>query len=90
MGVAAMITTKIIREGERRILEIPADFHMPGTDVYIRQSGNSLIIEPLADNWQWLKTISRECAPSALDEMQTAVNESIAGQERPELDKLFE
>jgi virulence-associated protein VagC len=88
-----VITTKIIRDGEKRILEIPEGFHLPGTEVYIRQSGNSLILEPLvptAEDWQWLKDISRLNEKEALDELQAAADESICEQERPELDAFFE
>jgi antitoxin VapB len=87
--VTAVITTKITRDGEKRILEIPAGFHLPGTEVAIRQSGNSLILEPLESDWQWLKNISCNVISDALDEIQSAINEEIANQERPELDKLF-
>lgn len=84
-----MITTKIIRSGKKRVLEIPAGFHLPGAEVSIRQSGNSLILEPLADDWQWLKDISLSRDSVALDEMRAAVNEDIHEQERPELDEFF-
>jgi antitoxin VapB len=87
--VTDVITAKIIQDGEKRILEIPAGFHLPGTEVCIHQSGNSLILEPLEDNWQWLKDLSRNSASNALDEMQSAINEKLAEQKRPELDKLF-
>jgi antitoxin VapB len=84
-----VITTKIIRNGEKRILEIPRSFHLPGNEVRIRQSGNSLILEPLADDWQWLKNLSRYSDRRVFDEMQSAASENIAEQERPELDELF-
>jgi antitoxin VapB len=84
-----MTTAKIIRDGERRILEIPRSFHLPGNEVFTRQSGNSLILEPLEDDWQWLKNLSRDADGPALDEMRAAADESVAVQERPEMDRLF-
>jgi antitoxin VapB len=87
--VVSVITAKIIRDGKKRILEIPAGFHLPGTEVGIRQSGNSLILEPLESDWQWLKNLSYDSVSSALNEIQAAVNEDLTEQQRPELDKLF-
>ncbi|GHV52464.1 hypothetical protein FACS1894216_08650 [Synergistales bacterium] len=48
-----------------------------------------MILEPLADDWQWLKDISLSRDSVALDEMRAAVNEDIHEQERPELDEFF-
>jgi antitoxin VapB len=84
-----VITTKIIRYGKKRVLEIPVGFHLPGNEVYIRQSGNSLILEPIENDWLWLKNISRRADGAALDELAAAANEETPGQERPELEKFF-
>jgi antitoxin VapB len=85
--VIALVTAKITCDGGKRVLEIPASFHLPGAEVCIRQIGNSLILEPLASDWQWLKALS--CEQGAIDEIQSAVNEDILWQERPELDEFF-
>jgi antitoxin VapB len=88
-AVIFVITAKIIHDGEKRVLEIPANFHLPGTEVAIRQSGNTLILEPVVDNWRWLDKIRREISQESWDEIESATNEEVPMQERPELDALF-
>jgi antitoxin VapB len=87
--VIFVVTAKIIHDGEKRVLEIPANFHLPGTEVAIRQSGNALILEPVVDDWQWLDKIRRGISQESWDEIEAAVNEEVPMQERPALDKLF-
>ncbi|GHS98460.1 hypothetical protein AGMMS50276_20310 [Synergistales bacterium] len=42
-----------------------------------------------ADDWQWLKVLSRDCDKVAIDEMWATIDEDIPDQERPELDEFF-
>lgn len=43
------IVTRIIRDGDRHIVEIPKTFGPADAEVTVRQDGKALIIEPVTD-----------------------------------------
>jgi antitoxin VapB len=80
-----METAKLFWSGRSQAVRLPKDFRFPGDKVRIRRHGSAVILEPLADDWDWLDAIVGE-----LDEdFERAVAEQPKQQERPDLDELF-
>ena len=80
-----MDTAKIFWSGRSQAIRLPKDFRFRGEEVRIRRHGNAVILEPVADDWEWLDAIA-----GRLDEdVGQAVNEKPGPQERPSLDELF-
>jgi antitoxin VapB len=80
-----MDTAKVFWTGRSQAIRLPKAFRFDSNEVRIRRLGNSVILEPIADNWQWLDGFS---GPIDAD-FEAAVLESSATQDRPELDALF-
>jgi antitoxin VapB len=51
---------------------LPEGFQMEGTQVSVRRRGNALILEPIADNWEWLEKVSGQLDPEVLEAVQSA------------------
>ena len=80
-----MRTAKLFWSGRSQAVRLPKEFRFPGDEVRIRRHGNAVILEPVADDWDWLDAIAGE-----LDEdFVRAVEEQPQQQERPALDELF-
>jgi antitoxin VapB len=78
-------TAKIFWSGRSQAVRLPKDFRFQGEEVRIRRHGNAVILEPLAEDWSWLDALA-----GRLDEdFVRSVDEELAPQERPALDKLF-
>jgi antitoxin VapB len=55
-----MKTAKIFWSGRSQAVRLPKSFRFEGEEVRIRRHGNAVILEPLADNWQWLDAITEK------------------------------
>jgi antitoxin VapB len=85
MNEVPMETARLFWSGRSQAVRLPKDFRFQGEEVRIRRHGNSVILEPIADDWSWLDAIVGE-----LDEdFVQAVDERPKEQARPALDKLF-
>jgi antitoxin VapB len=80
-----MKTAKIFWSGRSQAVRLPKDFRFKGEEVRIRRHGNTVILEPLVDNWQWLDAITGKLD----DDFVQAVEEQPGQQERPALEKFF-
>jgi antitoxin VapB len=80
-----METAKLFWSGRSQAVRLPKDFRFSGEEVRIRRHGNSVILEPLSDDWSWLDEIVGKLD----DDFVQAVNEQPKQQKRPALDKLF-
>jgi antitoxin VapB len=80
-----MKTAKIFWSGRSQAVRLPKDFRFEGEEVWIRRHGNTVILEPLVDNWQWLDAITEKLD----DDFVQAVEEQPGQQERPALEKFF-
>lgn len=49
------------------------------------ETGNTIILEPIPDSWDWLDEIERPLD----DDFMAAINEELELPERPEVDKYF-
>ena len=81
-----MNTVGVIHDGDRQIVELPYHFHLAGDEVSVRQNGNSIILEPIVDDWLWLDNL----AGHVDDDFAYAVNEKLQEQKRPALGELFQ
>ena len=71
--------------GAIQAVRLPKEFRFQGDEVHIRRHGNTVILEPIAEDWAWLDRIVGK-----LDEdFVQAVDEHPTEQERPGLEKLF-
>jgi antitoxin VapB len=78
-------TAKIFWSGRSQAVRLPKDFRIDTTTVHIRKHGNTIILEPLAEDWAWL---DRLCGKLDQDFINAA-NEQPLPQERTELDEFF-
>lgn len=81
-----MDTAKIFWTGRSQAIRLPKAFRFDGSEVRIRRQGKNIILEPIADNWDWLDAF---VGPLDAD-FEAALKEPIPLQVRPELDALFE
>jgi len=80
-----MDTAKIFWSGRSQAVRLPKDFRFESTTVHIRRHGNTVILEPVAEDWSWLDVI---CGKLDQD-FVSATNEKLEQQERPSLEKFF-
>lgn len=81
-----METAKVFWSGRSQAVRLPKGFRLNTDTVRIRKHGNSIVLEPIAEDWDWLDAIV-----GVIDEdFEIAVNESVEQQNRPELDDLFD
>jgi antitoxin VapB len=80
-----MATAKLFWSGRSQAVRLPKDFRFQGEEVRIRRHGNSVILEPMADDWNWLDAIVGKLDA---DFVETA-KEQPEPQERLALDELF-
>jgi antitoxin VapB len=55
-----MQTSKLFWSGSSQSVRLPKEFRFAGSEVQIRRHGNAVILEPIADNWDWLDAITGE------------------------------
>jgi antitoxin VapB len=81
-----MERAKIFWSGRSQAVRLPKDFRFPGEEVRIRRHGSAVILEPVAEDWDWLDSLVGK-----LDEdFVQAVHEPPQEQDRPALEKLFQ
>ncbi|MEJ1160877.1 antitoxin [Prosthecomicrobium sp. N25] len=80
-----MTTAKVFWTGRSQAVRLPKEFRFDVDEVRIRRSGNAVVLEPIAKNWDWLDKLE----PLTEDAVSTAL-EPVEDQVRPGLDKLFE
>jgi antitoxin VapB len=71
--------------GRSQAVRLPKEFRFQGTEVRIRRQGNAVVLEPVADDWAWLDSITGRLD----DDFVEAATEQPAQQDRPGLDDLF-
>ena len=80
-----MQTARIFWSGRSQAVRLPKEFRFSGEQVRIRRHGSAVILEPVAEDWNWLDAIAGQ-----LDEdFAQAAGEKSPEQKRPALDKLF-
>lgn len=80
-----MEKARLFWSGRSQAVRLPKQFRFDGDEVRIRRHGNAVILEPVADDWEWLDALAAK-----LDEdFVQAAKEEPGPQERPALDHLF-
>jgi len=77
-----METAKIFWSGRSQAVRLPKEFRFEGEKVRIRRRGQAVILEPIAEDWDWLDHLAR----SVDVDFEMAAPEDAASQERPGLD----
>lgn len=77
-----MNTAKVFWSGRSQAVRLPKEFRVDGDTVRIRRHGNAIILEPVADDWDWLA----DAVGPLDDDFVEAVSERPAEQDRPALD----
>ena len=80
-----MDTAKVFWSGRSQAVRLPKEYRIQSGEVRIRRRGNAIILEPIAENWDWLKNLG----PIDDDFAEYAL-EQQPGQERPGLGGLFD
>jgi antitoxin VapB len=81
---AAMEIAKIFWSGRSQAVRLPKDFRFEADEVRIRRHGNTVILEPIANDWAWLANVT-----GPVDEaFVVAALEDIPEQDRPDLDSF--
>ncbi len=76
-----METAKIFWSGRSQAVRLPKSFRFDVSEVSIKRRGESVILEPVADSWDWLAAV---VGPVDAD-FEDPAREPVAQQERPEL-----
>jgi antitoxin VapB len=77
-----METAKIFWSGRSQAVRLPKEFRFEGEEVRIRRRGRLVILEPIAEDWDWLDRL----VGSVDEDFEKAASEEPRPQERPELD----
>lgn len=77
-----MDTAKIFWSGRSQAVRLPKEFRLDGEEVRIRRHGKAIILEPIAEDWDWLESVTGPVDP----DFEEAATEQSAEQQRPELD----
>ena len=80
-----MTLAKLFWSGRSQAVRLPKEFRFPGNSVRIRRHGNAVILEPEANDWEWLDAVSGPFDQDFIEAMQ----EEPQQQERPALNDLF-
>lgn len=76
-----MDTAKIFWTGRSQAVRLPKAFRFDTDHVRIRRQGQAVILEPVAEDWEWLGAIT-----GPVDEdFEAAATEQPAEQQRPDL-----
>lgn len=89
-----MDTAKVFWTGRSQAIRLPKAFRFDAAEVRIRRHGNSIILEPIANDWQWLDAfvgpLDADFESAVLEQSAAQVSRKRVDQQvRPELDALF-
>ncbi len=77
-----MDTAKVFWSGRSQAVRLPKAFRFDTEKVRIRRHGRSVILEPVADNWDWLDTL----VGPVDEDFEAAMAEKSEEQKRSALD----
>jgi antitoxin VapB len=80
-----MQTAKLFWSGRSQAVRLPKEFRFEGDEVRIRRHGNTVILEPVPEDWAWLDAITGQLDEDFIE----GANEQPEQQQRPELDEFF-
>lgn len=74
-------TAKVFWSGRSQAVRLPKEFRFQEGEVRIRRHGNGVILEPVANDWDWLEAVTGPLDEDFID----AAAEKIDDQKRPDL-----
>ena len=77
-----MDTAKVFWAGRSQAVRLPKAFRFETSEVRIRRHGSAVILEPVADDWDWLAAVTGPLD----DDFAAAASEQPPEQDRPALD----
>ena len=80
-----MEKAKVFWSGRSQAVRLPRAFRVDGREVRIRRRGRTIVLEPMAESWEWLDALAGEVD----EDFVSAVREQPEATERPELGKAF-
>jgi antitoxin VapB len=80
-----MKTAKVFWSGRSQAVRLPRAFRVDGREVRIRRRGRAIVLEPVAESWEWLDALAGEVD----EDFVSAVREQPEATKRPELGKVF-
>lgn len=80
-----MDTAKVFWSGRSQAVRLPKAFRVTGDEVRIRRQGAAILLEPVAQDWDWLAQV---VGPLDSD-FEQAIMEAQPDQERPNLATIF-
>lgn len=80
-----MNVARIFWSGRSQAVRLPKEFRFDAEEVRIRRRGSAVILEPVADSWDWLDALVGEVD----QDFEQAAREEPQDQPRPGLD-VFE
>lgn len=80
-----MNVARIFWSGRSQAVRLPKEFRFDSEEVRIRRRGSAVILEPVADSWDWLDALVGEVD----QDFEQAAREKPQDQPRPGLD-VFE
>lgn len=81
-----MAIAKVFWNGRSQAVRLPKEFRVSGDRVRVRRHGNAIILEPIAEGWDWLDALTGDVDA----DFAAAASEPPAQQVRAGLDGLFE
>ena len=81
-----MNTAKLFWSGRSQAVRLPKEFRLEGPEVRIRRHGNTIILEPIANDWRWLDSLVNDLDADFVQ----AAEEQPEAQERGDLGQVFE
>ena len=78
-------TAKLFWSGRSQAVRLPKEFRMHGDAVRIRKQGSSVILEPMASDWEWLDEVAGQFS----NDFFAAGREQPQLPAQPELDGVF-
>lgn len=80
-----MSIAKVFWSGRSQAVRLPKEYRFDVEEVRIRRRGNTVILEPIPNNWIWLDKLA-----GTLDtDFVQAAAEPASAQDRPALDTFF-
>jgi antitoxin VapB len=79
-----MATAKVFWSGRSQAVRLPKEYRFEGSQVRIRRVGRAVLLEPVADDWDWLEQLVGQLDPDfvrrALDRPEDPVSVTDAGE----------
>jgi len=80
-----MDTAKVFWSGRSQAVRLPKRFRVDGNEVRITQQGKRIILEPVAETWDWLDAV----VGTFDEDFIAAVNEAPPPTETRDFKKIF-